>query len=59
VNAARGHFEMGVHDLAQAHSRWSTHVAGLITQSHSPSEFAQSVDHHQPESIKEVVEWAK
>ena len=59
VNAARGHFEMGVHDLAQAHGRWSTHVAGLITQRHSPSEFAQSVGHHQPESIKEVVEWAK
>lgn len=58
VNAARGHFQMAADDLAQAHLRWGSHIAGLITQHHASSDFANSVTHHQPDTIKEVIEWA-
>ena len=57
VNAARGHFQMGVNDLEQAHLRWGAHLDGLITQRHAPAEFVGSADHHAPDSIKQVVEW--
>jgi threonine dehydrogenase-like Zn-dependent dehydrogenase len=59
VNAARGHFQMAVDDLAQAHLRWGAQVAGLITHRYSCDEFAALMDHHQPDAIKEVIEWAK
>lgn len=57
VNAARGHFQMGAGDLAQAHVRWGAHLDGLITQRYAPAEFVGSADHHAPDSIKQVVEW--
>jgi glucose 1-dehydrogenase len=57
VNAARGHFQMAVDDLAQAHLRWGDQIAGLITNRLSPEQFAASKDQHQPDVIKEVIEW--
>ncbi len=57
VNAARGHFQMAADDLAQAHLRWGAHISGLITQHHAAKEFPNSVASHQPDTIKEVVEW--
>jgi glucose 1-dehydrogenase len=59
VNAARGHFQMGASDLEQAHLRWGTHLDKLITQRYAPEEFVGSADHHEPDSIKQVVEWPK
>src|ERR1035441_4389439 len=57
VNAARGHFQMAVDDLAQAHLRWGSRIAGLITHRYSLDQFAGLMDHHQPDAIKEVIEW--
>jgi glucose 1-dehydrogenase len=58
VNAARGHFQMAVNDLSQAHLRWGAHIAALITNHHPFGQFAESVSHHPPDVIKEVIEWA-
>jgi threonine dehydrogenase-like Zn-dependent dehydrogenase len=58
VNAARGHFQMGADDLFQAHLRWGAHIGALITNRYSYSQFAELVNHHSPETIKEVIEWA-
>jgi threonine dehydrogenase-like Zn-dependent dehydrogenase len=57
VNAARGHFQMAVDDLAQAQLRWGAQIAGLITNRYSPAQFAGLKDQHQPGAIKEVIEW--
>lgn len=57
VNAAGGHFQMAVDDLSQAHLRWGAHIAALITNRYPCSQFAESVSHHPPDAIKEVVEW--
>jgi len=57
VNAARGHFQMGADDLFQAHLRWGDHIAALITNRYSYSQFTASVGHHAPNAIKEVIEW--
>jgi hypothetical protein len=59
VNAARGHFQMAVDDLAHAHLRWGAQIQGLITNRYSPDQFAGLKDHHQPDAIKEVIEWAQ
>lgn len=58
VNAARGHFQMAVDDLAQAHLRWGSRIAGLITHRYSLDQFAGLMNHHQPDAIKEVIECA-
>jgi threonine dehydrogenase-like Zn-dependent dehydrogenase len=58
VNAARGHFQMAADDLAQAHLRWGVQIQGLITNRYSPVQFAGLKDEHQPNAIKEVIEWA-
>ena len=59
VNAARGHFQMGADDLAQAHLRWADQIAGLITNRYSWDQFSGLIDQHQPDTIKEVVEWSR
>ena len=59
VNAARGHFQIGAGDLEHAHLRWGAHLEKLITQRYSPDQFAGSADHHEPDAIKQVVEWPK
>jgi hypothetical protein len=58
VNAAPGHFQMASDDLAQAHLRWGAQIASLITNRYSQDQFAGMNDQHQPDAIKEVVEWA-
>ncbi|HWG58817.1 MAG TPA: glucose 1-dehydrogenase [Candidatus Acidoferrales bacterium] len=58
VNAARGHYQMAADDLEQAHLRWSSHIAKLITHRHARDQAAGPLAHHQPDAIKEVVEWA-
>jgi len=58
VNAARGHFQMAVDDLAQAQLRWGAHIAALITNRYPSTKFAESVSQHPPDAIKEVIEWA-
>jgi threonine dehydrogenase-like Zn-dependent dehydrogenase len=57
VNAARGHFQMAVDDLSQAQLRWGAHIAALITNRYPYNQFAESVKHHPPDAIKEVIEW--
>jgi glucose 1-dehydrogenase len=58
VNAARGHFQMAADDLAQAHLRWGAQIAGLITMpSVSVGSICRTNDQHQPDAIKEVIEW--
>jgi threonine dehydrogenase-like Zn-dependent dehydrogenase len=57
VNAARGHFQMAVDDLSQAQLRWGAHIAALITNRYPSSQFAESVSHHPPDAIKELIEW--
>jgi threonine dehydrogenase-like Zn-dependent dehydrogenase len=57
VNAARGHFQMGASHLEQAHLKWGAHLDKLITERFTPEVFAASADRHDPESIKQVVEW--
>jgi threonine dehydrogenase-like Zn-dependent dehydrogenase len=58
VNAAVGHFQNGASDLEQAHLKWGKHLDKLITQRYTPDQFVASADHHEPDSIKQVVEWA-
>jgi hypothetical protein len=50
---------MAVDDLAHAHLRWGAQIQGLITNRYSPDQFAGLKDHHQPDAIKEVIEWAQ
>jgi threonine dehydrogenase-like Zn-dependent dehydrogenase len=59
VNAACGHFQMAVDDLARAHLRWGSHLARLITHAHPSVEFAEPLAHHHPDAIKEVIQWAQ
>jgi hypothetical protein len=59
VNAARGHFQMAADDLAQAHLRWGVQIAALITNRYSPDQFQGLMEQHQPDAIKEVIEWAQ
>lgn len=59
VNAAQGHFQMAADDLAHAHLRWGAQIAGLITHRYSWDQFAGIMDHHQPDAIKEVIEWGQ
>jgi threonine dehydrogenase-like Zn-dependent dehydrogenase len=57
VNAARGHFQMAVDDLARAHLRWGAQVAGLITNRYPWDQLAGLMNQHHPDTIKEVIEW--
>lgn len=57
VNAAYGHFQMGVDDLRNAQLRWPGHVASLITNRFPPEKFPEFAPERRPEAIKEVVEW--
>ncbi|MDE3178080.1 MAG: glucose 1-dehydrogenase [Acidobacteriota bacterium] len=58
VNAARGHFQMGVDDLAHGRLLWGGHIEKLITRHLAPDQFAETLEHHSPDAIKEVVEWS-
>ncbi len=59
VNAARGHFQMAVNDLEHAHLQWKDHVDALITDHFAHTDFAAALNHHDPDEIKVVLEWAK
>jgi threonine dehydrogenase-like Zn-dependent dehydrogenase len=58
VNASRGHFQMAVRDLVNAHLRWGDHVAGLITHRYHFTDFAAAMEKHGHDEMKAVVEWA-
>lgn len=58
VNAARGHFQMAVEDLACARLRWGDHVAQLITHRYPYPEFETALRQHPSDQIKAVIEWA-
>ena len=58
VNAARGHFQLAVDDLFQAHRRWNGHVDRLITHRYAPADAPAALREHPPDEIKAVVEWA-
>ena len=57
VNAARGHFQMAVDDLANAHRRWGDLIPKLITQRYPHTDFADALQHLAPDEIKVVLEW--
>jgi threonine dehydrogenase-like Zn-dependent dehydrogenase len=57
VNAARGHFEMAVRDLAHAALRWPGHVAQLIH--HTPiAGAARALANTETGMIKDVIDWS-
>jgi threonine dehydrogenase-like Zn-dependent dehydrogenase len=58
VNAARGHYQMGVNDLARATRRWGAHIEALITHHYPVDHFREPLTQHQPDSIKEVIDWS-
>jgi threonine dehydrogenase-like Zn-dependent dehydrogenase len=57
VNAARGHFQMAVDDLAHAYQHWGEQVAKLITHRYPYTEFETALSQHPAGGIKTVVEW--
>jgi threonine dehydrogenase-like Zn-dependent dehydrogenase len=57
VNAARGHFQMAVDDLAYARLAWGDHVTRLISHFHPYNEFQHSFMKHEADEIKVVLEW--
>lgn len=57
VNAARGHFQMAVDDLVQAHLRWPGHIERLITHRYAPADAAFALHEHPEDEIKAVVVW--
>lgn len=58
VNAARGHFQLGVDDLHAAHLRWGDQVAGLITRQWPAARYAEAFAEHGADAIKEVIAWS-
>lgn len=57
VNAARGHFQMAVDDLAAARRTWGEHAAKLITHRRTPEELIAAAGKRPAGVIKAVVEW--
>jgi glucose 1-dehydrogenase len=57
VNASRGHFQMAVEDLSQAHLKWGDHLAKLITNLVPHDRFQDAFQGHDEDEIKVVVEW--
>jgi len=57
VNAARGHFQMGVNDLDHGLEVWGRHLEQLITHRAKVSEAEGLLEAHPAEEIKTVVEW--
>ena len=44
--------------ISKPRLRWGAQIQGLITNRYSPDQFAGLRDQHQPNAIKEVIEWA-
>ena len=59
VNAARGHFQMAVDDLARARLMWGDHVTRLISSRHPFTNYEDAFNRHEADEIKVVVEWKK
>lgn len=59
VNAARGHFQMGIDDLAHANLLWGGHLEKLITHKHSWNDPEEPLRNHSAGEIKEVIEWSE
>jgi len=59
VNAARGHFQMAVDDLAHAMRLWGDHMAELITRRTPYPEFDRTLSRHPAGEIKAVIEWGQ
>jgi threonine dehydrogenase-like Zn-dependent dehydrogenase len=57
VNAAHGHYQMAVDDLAHAQLRFPDHVEKLVTHRHPVSELAAALGDHPAGEIKSVIEW--
>ena len=57
VNAARGHFQMAVDDLANGHLRWGEHLEELITHRYPYTDFGIALSQHPSDEIKTVLEW--
>ena len=57
VNAARGHFQMAVDDLASAHQRWGDHLGKLITHRYPHTDYETALGQHPSDEIKTVIEW--
>jgi threonine dehydrogenase-like Zn-dependent dehydrogenase len=58
VNAARGHFQLAVDDLARAHLRWPGQVERLITHRYPHTDAAAALQQQASDEDKVVVEWA-
>jgi threonine dehydrogenase-like Zn-dependent dehydrogenase len=58
VNAARGHFQMAVDDLAHGRLAWGDRVAQLITHRHPYTDLETALSQHPADEIKAVIEWA-
>jgi threonine dehydrogenase-like Zn-dependent dehydrogenase len=59
VNAARGHFQIGVEDLTSANSRWPGHIEKLITHRYGYADYEAALTRHETDEIKTVIEWKK
>ncbi len=59
VNASPDHYRMAVEDLVKAQAQWGEHIAALITNRHTFSDFAAGLQHHGEDEIKVVLEWSK
>ncbi len=59
VNGARNHFQMAASHLFYAHLQWPTLLPKLITTRHPYHDFLAAFQHHDPDEIKTVIEWAK
>ena len=59
VNAARGHFQLAVDDLARTNLRWGAHIEKLITHRHHFSDFSTALTRHPQDEIKVVIEWSE
>jgi glucose 1-dehydrogenase len=58
VNASRAHFQVAADDLARACLRWGDHIAKLISHRHPYTDFSAALQHHGPDEIKVVLDWA-
>jgi threonine dehydrogenase-like Zn-dependent dehydrogenase len=59
VNAARGHFQMAVDDLARARLVWPGHMEELITHRRRYDEAPAALNSDAEDEIKAVIQWSR
>lgn len=59
VNAAKSHWEMAIHDLEQAFSRWGDSIEQLITKRVPYEKFKEALNKHETDDVKNVVSWGE